>query len=105
MKGAYGHHPQSSHTEAGDFFLNPSPSACPVRQQAGQPNKREAHPRGIVKSFMKNRSGTYGKTRETLPLARGASACAARRGRERVGVKAPNGIAKTLKKQSIFPSP
>ena len=26
---------------------------------------------GIVKSFMKNRSGTYGKTRETLPLEGG----------------------------------
>jgi len=59
----------------------------------------------IVKGFMKNRSGRYGKTRETLPLARGASACAARGGRERVGVKGLNGIAKTLKKQSIFPSP
>jgi len=32
----------------------------------------------IVKSFMKNRSGTYGKTRKTLPLEGGG---------KRVGVR------------------
>ena len=50
----------------------------------------------IVKSFMKNRSITYGKIRKTLPLEGGG---------KRVGVKGLTGVAKTLKKQSIFPSP
>ena len=45
----------------------------------------------IVKSFMKSRSGTYRKKRETLPL---------RGGRERVGVKGLTGVARTLRKQS-----
>src|SRR4030042_273241 len=44
MKGAHGRHPQSSHPEAGDFFI-PSPSACPVRQPSGQQNKRQASQR------------------------------------------------------------
>jgi hypothetical protein len=48
------------------------------------------HSNDIVKSFMKNRSGTYGKTRETLPLER--------RGK-RVGVKGLTGIARRLRKQ------
>jgi hypothetical protein len=33
--------------------------------------ERDYWKRDIVKSFMKNRSGTYGKTRETLPLEGG----------------------------------
>jgi hypothetical protein len=37
---------------------------------------------GIVKSSMKNRSGTYGKTRKTLPLEGGG---------KRVGVERPDG--------------
>jgi hypothetical protein len=41
------------------------------------------------------------KRGEPLPLASGPEG----KGRERVGVKGLNGIAKTLKKQSIFPSP
>ena len=47
--------------------------------------------RDIVKSFMKSRSGTYRKKRETLPL---------RGGRERVGVKGLTGVARGLRKQS-----
>jgi hypothetical protein len=39
--------------------------------------------KSIVKSFMKNRSGRYGKTRETLPLEGGG---------KRVGVKGLTGI-------------
>ena len=39
--------------------------------------------KGIIKSFMKNRSGRYGKTRETLPLEGGG---------KRVGVKSLTGI-------------
>jgi len=45
----------------------------------------------IVKSFMKNRSGTYGKTRETLPLEGGG---------KRVGVKSLTGIARRLRNHS-----
>jgi hypothetical protein len=64
---------------------------------------------------MKNRSGTYGKTRKTLPLAASPEGplseleCSPSRKLVRReggrGGKGLNGIAKTLKKQSIFPSP
>jgi hypothetical protein len=51
----------------------------------------------IVNSSMKNRSGTYGKTRETLPLEGGG---------KRVGVKGLRGIiARRLGKHSFYPSP
>jgi len=50
----------------------------------------------IVKSFMKNRSGTYGDTKKTLPLEGGG---------KRVGVKGLTGIAKALRKQTTYPSP
>ena len=46
---------------------------------------------GIAKSFMKNRSGTDGKTRETLPLEGGG---------KRVGVKGLTGIARRFRKHS-----
>ena len=45
----------------------------------------------IVKSFMKNRSGIYGKTRKTLPLEGGG---------KRVGVKGLTGVARKLRKHS-----
>jgi len=45
----------------------------------------------IVKSSMKNRSGTYGKIREALPLERGG---------KRVGVKGLTGIARRLRRHS-----
>ena len=47
--------------------------------------------KGIVKSFMKNRSGIYGKSRVTLPLEGGG---------KRVGVKGLTGIARRLRKHS-----
>jgi very-short-patch-repair endonuclease len=45
----------------------------------------------IVKSSMKKRSGTYGKTKETLPLEGGG---------KRVGVKGLTGVARRLRKHS-----
>ena len=45
----------------------------------------------IVKSFVKNPSGTNGQTRKTLPLEGGG---------KRVGVKGLTGIARRLRKQS-----
>ena len=45
----------------------------------------------IVKRFMKNPSGEYGKTRETLPLEGGG---------KRVGVKGLTGIGRRLRKDS-----
>jgi len=50
----------------------------------------------IVKSFMKNRPETYGKTRETLPLEGGG---------KRVGVKGLTGIARRLRKHSTDTEP
>jgi len=41
----------------------------------------------IVKGFMKNRSGTYGKTRGTLPLVEDPAELWRGGGRARVGVK------------------
>jgi hypothetical protein len=49
------------------------------------------HPRDIVKSVMKNRSRTYGKIKEALPLEGGG---------KRVGVKGLTGIARRLRKYS-----
>jgi very-short-patch-repair endonuclease len=57
----------------------------------------------IVKSFMKNRSGTYGKTRETLPLEGGGKRSPTRHSRfgdGAVGVKGLTGIARRLRKHS-----
>ena len=45
----------------------------------------------IVKSFMKNRFGTYGKTGKTLPLEGGG---------KRVGVKGLTGVSRILRKNS-----
>jgi len=45
---------------------------------------------------MKNRSGTYGDTKKTLPLEGGG---------KRVGVKGLTGIAKALRKQTTYPHP
>ena len=51
---------------------------------------------------MKNRSGTYGKTRETLPLAASPERPLARRegGGKRVEVKALTVVARRLRKHS-----
>jgi very-short-patch-repair endonuclease len=46
---------------------------------------------GTVKSFMKSRSGTFGKARKTLPLEGGG---------KRVGVKGLTGVARRLRKHS-----
>ena len=51
--------------------------------EMGEPN--------VVKSSMKNRSGAYRKTRETLPLEGGG---------KRVGVKDLPGVARRLRKHS-----
>jgi hypothetical protein len=50
----------------------------------------------IVKSFMKNRYGTYGKIRESLPLEGGGM---------RVGVKDRSGIEKHLGNKLFTPHP
>ena len=56
----------------------------------------------IVKSFIKNRSGTCGKKRKTLPLAASPEGPLARRegGGKRVGVKGLTGLARRLRKHS-----
>jgi len=53
--------------------------------------RREGDLNAIVKSFMKNRPGTYRIGRETLPLEGGG---------KRVGVKGLTGVARRLRKYS-----
>ena len=55
----------------------------------------------IVKSFMKNRSGTYGKTRKTLPLVEDPAELWRGGGREKGGgEKRLTGVARRLRKHS-----
>jgi hypothetical protein len=44
---------------------HPVPSGLPTRSRF---DEGRGEGKDIVKSFVKNRSGTYGKTRQTLPL-------------------------------------